>query len=46
MINVVNVEVLPSPMLPISNHWTLVLVIGNTLQTYLKITISPMGLQR
>ena len=49
MINVVNVEVLPSPMLPISNHWTLVLVIGNignTLQTYLKITIRPMGLQR
>ena len=44
MINVVNVEVLP-----ISNHWTLVLVIGNTgniLQPYLKITIRPMGLQR
>ena len=52
MINVADVEVLPSPMLPISNHWTLVLVIGNTgnigniLQPYLKITIRPMGLQR
>ena len=49
MINVANVEVLPDPVLPIPNYWTLVLVIGNigkTLQTYLKITIRPMGLQR
>ena len=49
MINVANVEVLPDPVLPIPNYWTLVLVIGNIgniLQTYLKITIRPMGLQR
>ena len=46
LFNVANVEMLPMPMLPISNHWTLVLVIGNTgniLQTYLKITIRPVG---
>ena len=41
---------LPMPMLPISNYWTLVLVIGNTgnigniSRAYLKITIRPVGL--
>ena len=46
MINVANVEMLPIPMLPISNYWTLVLVIGNTgniLQTYLTIIVMPLG---
>ena len=43
---------LPTPMLPIPNRWTLGLVIGNTgnigkiLQTYLKMTIRPVGLAR